>query len=291
MTTILTPYNTKNILITYDELCLIFKKMNINIPPNNIDTYIHSLTHKSYTKTNNYELSKCKNDSEYILGKRDKDILDLFDKHNEKLEFLGDRIIDAVVVEYIYNRYNSTGANEGFMTKLKTRLVKTDTLAIFAKYLELDKYVIISNHMENRCNGRQNNNILENTFEAFIAATFNDYNNTNLKLNNTTIRFGYEICKTVIYHLLNTLIDFEEIVMNDDNYKDIILRYFQQTYHVSPVYKIIKEEGPPHKRTYEIGIYDNCHSLIGVGISNSKKNAEQIASKNALIQLGELKVN
>lgn len=282
----LNPFNKNNNLITSLDIKNIFKKVDITASPNDINYYILSLTHKSYTKSNNYELSKCKNNSEYILSKKPDDCLDLFDKHNEKYEFLGDRVIDAIVVEYIFNKYFNTNADEGFMTKLKTRLVKTETLAMFAKYLELDKYLIISNHMEQVCNGRENKNILENTFESFICAIFLDFNNVDLCYNNINICLGYEICKNIIVYLLDNLIDFEEIVLNDDNYKDIILRYFQQNYHSTPKYKILKEDGPPHKRIYRIGIYDLKDNLIGEGEGNSKKSAEQLASQQGLITLG-----
>ena len=283
---VLNPYNNKNVLITDDDIINIFKKMDMKLSPNDLEYYKLALIHKSYTKSNNYELSKCKNNSEYILADKSDDCLDLFDKHNEKYEFLGDRIIDAIVVENIFNRYNNTNADEGFMTKLKTRLVKTDTLAMFAEFLNLDKYLIISSHMENVCNGRINKNILENTFEAFICAVFLDFNNIDICYNNININLGYEISKKIITYLLDNLIDFEDLVMNDDNYKDIILRYFQQKFHITPNYKIISEEGPPHKKIYCIGIYNQNNIIIGQGTANSKKNAEQLASKEGLTNLG-----
>ena len=283
---VLNPYNKNNRLITKNDLQDLFRKIDLNISPNNMDFYILSFIHKSYTKSNNYEMSKCKKNTEFILSNKCVNSLDLFDKHNEKYEFLGDRVIDAVVVEYIFNRYNNTAADEGFMTKLKTRLVKTETLAIFARFLELDKYLIISNHMEQVCNGRLNKNILENTFEAFICAVFLDFNSIDICFNNINICLGYEICKNIITYLLDNLIDFEDIVMNDDNYKDIILRHFQQNYHITPKYKVLNEDGPPHKRTYRVGIYDQNNKCIGEGESNSKKNAEQMASKKGLESLG-----
>ena len=283
---ILNPYNKNNNLITMKDVQEIFKKVDLTLTPNNMKYYILSLIHKSYTKSNNYELSKCKKNTEYILANKSKDCLDLFDKHNEKYEFLGDRVIDAIVVENIFIRYNNTNADEGFMTKLKTRLVKTDTLAMFSKFLGLDKYLMISNHMEQVCNGRTNKNILENTFEAFICAVFLDFNSIDMCYNNININLGYEICKNIITYLLDNLIDFEDIVMNDDNYKDIILRYFQQNYHITPKYSVLNEDGPPHKRTYRVGIYDQNNKLIGEGEGNSKKTAEQMASKNGLITIG-----
>lgn len=284
----LNPYNPKNALVSKEDIRAIFQKVDITLSPNDIDYYRLSLTHKSYTKSNNYELSKCKNTPEYKLAERPDGCLDLFERHNEKYEFLGDRVIDAVVVEYIFAKYFNTNADEGFMTKLKTRLVKTDTLAMFSQFLGLDDHIIMSNHMEEVCGGRTNRNILENTFEAFICAVFLDFNGTELCYDNLGIRLGYEVCKTIITFLLDNLIDFEEIVMNDDNYKDIILRYFQQNFHQSPKYVILNEDGPPHKRTYRIGIYDLENNLIGEGEGNSKKIAEQMASKQGLVTLGLL---
>lgn len=280
--TILNPFNINNKQITEEDIINIFKKVNINIKPNSLKPYQLSFIHKSYTKSNNYELSRSMRDETIILKEKTKDCLDLFDKHNEKLEFLGDRVIDNIVVHYIYQRYYDT--DEGFMTKLKTRLVKTATLAKFSKYLNLDKHLIISNYLDNKCSGRDNDNMLENTFEAFIGAVFLDFNNSSALLNNNIkIECGYSLCNLIITNLMEKLIDFEDIVQNDDNYKDILLRNYQSHYQVTPKYVTLTEDGKPHNRTFRMGVYNHtCDKIIGEGEAKSKKAAEQLASLHAL---------
>ena len=286
--TILNPYNPNNKLITKKNIIDIFSKMDITIEPNNLTHYQLSFIHKSYTKTNNYELSRSNRDDHINIKSRPEECLDLFEEHNEKLEFLGDRVIDMIVVHYIYQRYYET--DEGFMTKLKTRLVKTATLAKFSKYLNLDKYLVISNYLDNKSNGRINENILENTFESFIGAVFLDFNESNIKFNGTDesiqIKCGYSICNLIVTNLLENLIDFEDIVQNDDNYKDILLRQYQSLYQITPKYTIISQEGKPHNRLFEMGVYNyNCTEIIGRGSGKSKKTAEQKASLEALKSL------
>ena len=95
------------------------------------DIFIKSLLHKSYTFRSNYELSRCKDDKYNLIEKPD-NCLDFFESDSyEKLEFLGDRVLELVIVNYIYNRFIDT--DEGFMTKLKTRIVTTNSLAFLVK--------------------------------------------------------------------------------------------------------------------------------------------------------------
>ena len=291
----LTPYNPNNILINIDDVMNILKKNGIdkiNSKDIDIDVYRQAFLHKSYTFKSNYELSR-KDEENIIISEKPDDCLDLSDGESyEKLEFLGDRVVELVVVKHLFDRYNDLpGSDEGFLTKLKTRLVSTKSLASFSEFLGFNKFITISKHVEEKCDGRINPRILEDVFEAFIAALFLDFTEVET---DTQQRYdlmsgpGYEICEKFITTIIENTVDFENLIMNDDNYKDILLRYFQNTYKITPKYIEIEADGPPHNRTFVMGVLDNQGSIIGKGTRKSKKAAEQEASKQALIYLDQL---
>ena len=291
----LTPYNPNNILIQIGDIINILKCNGIdkiNEKNINIDVYRQAFMHKSYTFKSNYELSR-KDDENIIISERPENCMDLSEGDSyEKLEFLGDCVVELVVVKHLFDRYNDlNGSDEGFLTKLKTRLVSTKSLASFSEYLGFNKFMIVSKHVEEKCEGRVNPRILEDIFEAFIAALFLDF--TEIETD-TQQRYdlmsgpGYEICEKFITTIIENTVDFENLIMNDDNYKDILLRYFQNTYKITPKYIEIEAEGPPHNRTFVMGVLDNQGSIIGKGTKKSKKAAEQEASRQALIYLDQL---
>ena len=273
----LNPYNSNNIYITIDNLQRIFKKCGLfDVPIYDLKIYQNAFVHKSY-------ITNIINGENVYIVQNHNNCIELQPDSNERLEFLGDSVIDLSVVSYIYKRFYD--ADEGFMTKLKTRLVKTNTLAMCTKYLGLEKYLMISKHVEDKCNGRTNARILEDLFESFIGAMFKDLN----MLNSTEkTRFdlysgpGYEICEKLILSILEATIDFEQLIIKDENYKDILLRYYQHQFQITPKYIEVEMEGVPHKRSFIMGVLDKDEIIVGKGKAKSKKEAEQIASKNAL---------
>ncbi len=262
MTNTLNPYNPINIKLNYNHINEILKNTNLRIKINNIDLYQSSLTHKSYTFKNNFEY----NNSETKQFDKPNKCLELFKIDSyENLEFLGDRVIDLSAVEYLYKRY-SHRSNEGFMTKMKIKLVRKEALATYSKYFNLDKYLIISRYLEMN-NGRKNTRILEDIFEAFIGALFLDNKEK-----------GYEICNKFMNYIFDNLIDWEKLIMEDTNYKDILLRYYQKTYKIYPKYIELEKKD----NLFVIGILDKNGNIIGKGISETKREAEQLASKETI---------
>ena len=277
----LIPFNPKNQVITKQDIINIFKLANIKLQPNLLAYYQNAFIHRSYIKKVLSSLSDTPACPENCL--------DLFPESNERLEFLGDSVVGSVVVSYLYRRFPE--ADEGFMTKLKTKLVKTDALASFASYLDLGKHMIISKHVDDRCGGRTNPRMLEDLFEAFIGAIFLDFSDIEtVESKKIGLHYGpgYSICETLIINVLEKRIDFEDLILNDENYKDILLRHFQHKFSITPKYTELKTDGPAHKRHFTMGVLDNTGNIIGKGSEKSKKKAEQIASKMALISLGVL---
>ena len=102
------------------------------------------------------------------------------------------------------------------------------------------------------------------------------------ELNSLIYGPGYSICETFIINLLEGRVDFETLILNDENYKDILLRNYQQLYGLTPKYIELQSEGPAHQRTFTMGVLNDKGEIIGKGNERSKKKAEQAASKQAL---------
>lgn len=264
----LNPYNEINKKINYNDLNKIFNKLELKVKINNIQYYQSSLLHKSYTFKNNYEYNNFKEN----LVERPKNCLNLFNIDSyENLEFLGDRVIDLCAVEYLFKRFNNR-TNEGFMTKLKIKLVKKDSLADYSKFLELNNHLIISKYLEAN-NGRNNIRILEDVFESFIGAVFLDNSEK-----------GYIICNKIMNYIFDNLIDWEKLILEDTNYKDILLRHYQKEYKIYPKYiELDKKENK-----FLIGIVDSNGNIIGKGEAVTKREAEQLASKHTLEYLKKI---
>jgi len=259
------PYNSLNKLLSIQDINDIMKQLNIvDFKPKDITLYQKAFVHKSYSHMKDYE--------EY---ENDIGALPLQENTYEKIEFLGDSILGYIVCEYIFQRYTMVyDQDEGFLTKLKNRLVCGEMLYKLGKELGFGKYAIISKHIDNNCDGRNNKNILEDSFEAFIGALYLDTND---------IYF----VKDFLIKVYEKYVDFSEIILNDTNYKDQLQRYLQNRFKTYPKY-VIDEK---NNSKYECKVMINEKGIsvgIGIGIGETKKKAEQNASKNALIQYGVL---
>ena len=219
----------------------------------NVTYYQRSLVHKSiYKAVKRY--SAPEPIQEYLL------------QHNERLEFLGDSVLGLIVANYLYHKYPDQ--DEGFMTRVKTKLVNGAQLAKLAKQINLGEYILMSNHVQN-IKGRNSQKILEDAFEALLAAIFKD--------------LGFDAADNFVINLINTL-DFSEVLL-EDNYKDLLLKYTQSKFkNCTPEYTLIGTEGPPHNRTFTLRVVINgIH--YEQGTAKSKKQAEQNAAEKTLKKL------
>ncbi len=188
---------------------------------------------------------------------------------NERLEFLGDSVLSFVVSKYLYLNYPSF--NEGILTNLRSMLVNTRTLADVARELEFGKLLKLSKG-EEESKGRENRSLLADCFEAFIGALFLDQ--------------GSEVVSKFI---LEVLLPRAEIFLQRKALKDpksLLQESIQAKNQVSPIYKVLKEEGPPHKRIFTVGAFleDN---LLGTGTGRSKQDAEKNAASLALVKISK----
>lgn len=160
--------NSVNRLPTVKAIETIMKNNGLDLKVNDINVYKTAFVHRSYLKTHHHEI-------------HDPNCVPLQDVCNETYEFLGDTILNSVIGTYLYDRYGGY-QNEGFLTKTRTKMVRGSTLGELAKRLGLHNWIIISQHVESE-GGRNNLRILEDLFEAFIAAIYID-NGCELLSNN-----------------------------------------------------------------------------------------------------------
>ena len=220
------------------------------------------------------------------LEEKPEDCLDLQETSNERLEYLGDAILSATVASYLYERFPNE--EEGFMTRIRTKLVNGEMLGSLADKMDLNEHLVISRHVEEKCNGRNSVKILEDIFESFIGAIYLDFNETEVE--HPRLDFysglGFQICQVFIISIIEKFVDFSDLILNDYNYKDQLMRYFQQKFKHTPKYKEILIEGPPNNRSFTMCVMKNDNTVLAYGKEKTKKKAEQLASKNALINMG-----
>ena len=182
----------------------------------------------------------------------------------ERLEFLGDAVVDLVVADYLYSKKDFT---EGEMTKTRASYVCENALFEYANDLGLSTYIKIG-HGEQKENGNHKKTIVADVFEALIGAIYLD--------------LGYSTARRVVLNLIVPYIEDENIVFFSD-YKTT-LQEFVQTTQKSVSYVLVNEEGPAHEKSFTVEVVIN-DIVMGSGVATSKKEAEQEAAKMAISKL------
>ncbi|MDO4759930.1 MAG: ribonuclease III [Candidatus Saccharibacteria bacterium] len=218
-----------------------FAKAKLGFAFNNIELLVTALTHRSYV-------------NEHKASVHD---------HNERLEFLGDAILEMVSSDFLYRNYNEP---EGIMTSWRAALVRTESIGAAGKELGYEPLVRLSKG-EKHGSERAHDVILADCFEAVIGAIYLDQ--------------GYEAAKDFIYkHILNKI----DEILEDESWRDP-KSYFQELAQkdagVTPVYRTLKEEGPDHDKNFTVGVYVG-NELKGVGNGHSKQEAQTAAAKEGV---------
>jgi ribonuclease III len=229
-----------------ERLSKLEKSIGLPIPSQHAHHFERALRHRSIVDNNKYEAHET----------------------YERLEFLGDAILDLIVTEILFEKYPRQ--NEGFLTKLRSKIVKGDTLYLLARKLELNKVLEVGD----RASGQGielSKSVLADVYEAVIAAIY--------------LAHGYERTFRFVEKNLDEFLDLKTIETKIDNYKSVLMEYSQSERISLPVYKVISEDGPGHDKTFSVAVYLEGE-LKGEGSGKSKKQAEQIAAKNALDSLG-----
>ncbi len=184
--------------------------------------------------------------------------------HNERLEFLGDAVIELIVTEQLYKEYPEK--TEGDLTNWRAALVNAKMLTSVAEELGFNDFLLLSRG-ENKELGKARAYILANTFEAFLGALYLDS--------------GYKLCDEFIKkHLFKNLAG----IIQEGSYKDAKSKFQEEAQErdsITPSYKVIKESGPDHEKQFIVGVYLD-KELIAEGQGSSKREAEEAAAQLAL---------
>lgn len=185
----------------------------------------------------------------------------------ERLEFLGDAVLDLIVTEIIFDKFSEE--NEGFLTKLRAKLVNGDALAHYAKELELHTLLVLGDRVRGQ-GIEHSKSVLADIFEALVGALYLDQ--------------GYIQVSEFVQKVIEDLVDFDQIIDTLDNYKSLLLEFAQANQMEIPVYNLVSESGPGHNKTFVVQVLvDNQPKAEGSG--KSKKQAEQQAARRALQKL------
>ena len=271
---IFNPWNPKNRELNPSDAIPILKKYGWKGRINKFNLFTQACCHKSYVDRPEIWQEHASNGEEMIIAPRPDNCLPLYTLDNEELEYLGDRVLGLVIATYVSKRY--PGYGEGFLTRILSRIVNNKQLGHLAREIGLGPWIILSRHMEDVCDGRTNLRILGSTFEAWIGAMY---------LQEEHLGFGLQQCNDFIVRVIERHIDFVQIIVEDTNYKDQLLRKFQALYHVPPRYKELSVSGPTHDRIFEMAVLDPQDNVIATSSARNKKVAEQEASRIALERL------
>jgi ribonuclease-3 len=184
--------------------------------------------------------------------------------HNERLEFLGDAVLELIVTTYLFKNYPENP--EGELTSWRAALVKGDSLSIIAEELGFNDFLLLSKG-EKKEEGKARQNILADTMEAFIGALFLDQ--------------GFEVVKNLIESKL--IIKLKEIIEKglDRDAKSLFQEKAQEELGFTPYYKVLEESGPDHNKKFVVGVFLE-DELVSEGEGLSKNEGEQVAAKKAL---------
>ena len=309
------PFNTDNVEITLNDVQSILKRYGINAPVNNIELYKRAFVHSSYikrpaieNKANGVTIVNCP-----------KGCIELKTKSNERLEFIGDGVLELITKYYLYRRFPK--ADEGFMTEKKIAVVKNEHIGKLAYEMQINKWLIISKFAEEK-KIRTNLKKLGCLFEAFIGALFLDFNKIVVKDEECWFQDvfvtgpGFQMAQTFVENVFETHIDWVKLINTDDNFKNILQVKVQKEFKTTPAYLEMSHHADVG---YEMGVYlcvgRQLHQVhikeakhfnlygsfaniqlslqeigyvfvfLGRGIHKIKKKAEQIACEIAITHI------
>ena len=180
-------------------------------------------------------------------------------KHNERLEFLGDSILGAIVADYIYNQ--CPHVEEGVLSKIKSNLVSRRNLYLWGKQLGLGQYMLLG-HGELATGGRERDSIISNAVEAVLGAIYLDG--------------GYSAAESVVLPWVKT----QALTQDTRDFKSLLQEYLQKRGQQTPTYEVIQTVGPEHDKVFTVRV-SLADKELGVGKGHNKKMAEQAAAQDA----------
>jgi dsRNA-specific ribonuclease len=249
---IFNPYNSNNIEISEAQVSAILKKYGVPDKVHNIKLYKRAFVHKSYCKRPKIE----NEENGVIIADQPSDCLPLKTKSNERLEFLGDGVLECITKYYLYRRFPKE--NEGFMTEKKIALVKNESIGKMAYEMGLNKWYIVSANAEEK-KTRTNLKKLGCLFESFLGALFLDFNKIDIRDDDNWFNKvfvtgpGFQIAQIFVETVFDNHVNWNELLQTNDNYKNILQVMLQKKFQVTPHYVEISE--PDEDEGYHMGVY------------------------------------
>jgi ribonuclease-3 len=238
-----TPLETGTVRgLPLEKLNVFEKKLRYRI--RNREVFAQALQHRSYHQRSHHPL-----------------------RSNVRLEFLGDSVLNLIVGEYLYRKHPR--AEEGELTKMRSRLVNKKALAAYAKDFGLSEFILMSPSAAQSLD-KGHETITADTFEAVIAAIYLDG--------------GFDAARSFVERQVLGAMKRGSVITNDENYKSLLLEYAQSHGLGIPRYMIVREEGPDHDRTFTVDVLLS-NIRRGSGSGKNKKEAEQAAASQALENL------
>ena len=308
------PFNPLNKEIKTENIKEILNNYGLNnIEIYNFELYKRAFIHRSYTKRPDME----NKENNIVIVSKPENTLDLYTKSNERLEFIGDGVLECITKYYLYRRFPKE--NEGFMTEKKIALVKNESIGKMAYEMGLHNWYILSKNAETK-QIRTNLKKLGCLFEAFIGAMFLDFNRIKIYDNDKWFDNlfisgpGFQMVQIFVESIFEKHVDWMNLIQNDDNFKNILQVKIQKNFKVTPHYMDIEEYNA--ETGYHMGVFlclgqsihnlgvkqsisiskfscfDDIHQymsvnnkifvFLGKGVHKIKKKAEQIACEEAL---------
>ena len=309
------PYNCLNCEITPVDVQQILSNFGITAPIHNFVLYKRAFVHKSYTKRP--FLVNQQNNVQIV--EKPNDCYPLYTKSNERLEFLGDGVLECIAKYYIYKRFPK--ADEGFMTDTKIEIVKNETVGRIAMEMGLQKWLMLSKNTETK-NIRANLKKLGCLFEAFVGAIFLDFNRVEVHDEEGWYQTficgpGFQMAQVFVEQVFDKHIDWTKVIKSTENYKRPLQELLQSEFKVTPhcmeiqsyhadrgyhqgIYLVIGQSphGVHHTQTIpynrftsfygihqHLAIYHKIYLFLGEGVHKIKQTAEQTACKSAIEHL------
>ena len=251
-TYIFDPYNSQNQSISLTDIKDILRRYGIETPIYNYELYKRAFIHRSYTKQPALENAQ----NNIVIVPKPEDCLPLSSKSNERLEFIGDGVLECITKYYLYRRFPKE--NEGFMTEKKIALVKNESIGKMALEMGLHKWFVLSKHTEAK-QTRTNLKKLGCLFEAFIGALFLDFNKITVRDEDGWFENmfhtgpGFQMAQVFIERVFEAHVDWISLIQNDDNYKNILQVKIQKEFKVVPHYMEVEDQ--PAEVGYYMGVY------------------------------------
>jgi ribonuclease-3 len=264
------PYNSNNRWFTESDIMKILRKHGLpHYRVCNRRLFQTAMVHTTYVRRLDYTTPDGR---PATLAACPTGVMPLQDDSYECLEFEGDSVLGVCAATYLRKKYPDK--KQGFLTDARKELVNNERIGQLSKHLGLDKFYVISRHNEESTAiaGRTNLKKLGDIFEAFLGALWTDCGNR------------FHIVYTFVVNVMEAYLDIEEVINATTNYKDIFQKVCQRELKCTPTYTMLSND--PKKNEIRVAVCDSNGRELGYGTGPTRKKAEQLACKEALLALG-----